>query len=214
MLTITVAIIAITSIISFTAFSNNKVLNDLIFSPIDITYRKQWYRFFTCGFIHADIIHLAFNMYSFYLFGDAIEHFFVQIFGTAGKFIFLLLYVSSLFFCLIPTYIQNKHNDAYRSLGASGAVSAVVFAFIVLAPTIPLGLIIIPGLELPSFVFGLIYLGISAYLSKKGNSYVNHSAHFWGAMYGIFFLLVACLLFSKFNPIENFIQQVTAYLHK
>jgi membrane associated rhomboid family serine protease len=211
MLTVTVAIIAITCLVSFPAFSNDKMLNDLIFSPIDITYRNQWYRFITCGFIHADIMHLAFNMYSFYMFGEAIETFFTQLFGTLGKLLFVLLYLTALIVCLLPTYFSNKNNNSYRSLGASGAVSAVVFAFIILAPTIPLGLIFIPVLKLPSFIFGGIYLGVSAYLARKGQTYVNHSAHFWGAVYGIFFLLVACLLFSHFNPITNFINEVKDY---
>ena len=212
MLTITIIIIAVTCLISFVSFSNEKMMNDLIFYPPAITYHKQWYRFFTCGFIHADIMHLGFNMYSFYLFGDAIETFFVQLFGNSGKIIFLVLYITALFFCLLPTYFANKNNDHYYSLGASGAVSAIVFAFIVLAPTIPLGLILIPGLKIPSFIFGVIYLGVSAYLSKKGGGRINHSAHLWGAIYGIIFLIVACKLFSRFNPIGNFIEQVQLYL--
>ena len=73
MITITIAIVALTCIISFTAFSNEKITEDLIFYPPAITYKNQWYRFITCGFIHADIMHLAFNMYSFYLFGEMVE---------------------------------------------------------------------------------------------------------------------------------------------
>lgn len=210
MITITIAIIALTCIVSFTAFSNAKLMDDLIFYPPAITNRNQWYRFITCGFIHADITHLGFNMYSFYMFGDAIEDFFTRIYGDKGKIIFLLLYLTSLFACLLPTYFQNKVNYHYKSLGASGAVSAVVFAFVFLAPTQSLGLIFIP-IHFPAFLFGIIYLGISAYLARKGSSRINHSAHFWGAVYGIVFLIVTSAFLSDFSPIDNFVQQVTGY---
>ena len=103
MITLTISIILLTSLISFTAFSNQKVLDDLIFYPPAITNRNQWYRFITSGLIHADIMHLVFNMYSFYLFGDLVEKTFVQIFGESGKVIYIVLYVVSLVVCLLPT---------------------------------------------------------------------------------------------------------------
>lgn len=210
MFTITIAIIALTCVISFTAFSNEKLMNDLIFYPPAITYHNQWYRFITCGVIHADIAHLGFNMYSFYMFGDAIEAAFVDIFGVKGKLVYLLLYVSSLAVCLLPTYFNNKDNYGYRSLGASGAVSAVVFAYIFLAPTQKIGLIFIP-FYFPAFLFGFVYLGATAYLSRKSTSRINHSAHFWGAIYGIVFLIVFCQLFSNYRPVDRFITQIQSY---
>ncbi|MFZ5978287.1 MULTISPECIES: rhomboid family intramembrane serine protease [Hydrotalea] len=210
MISITIIIIAVTCIVSFIAFSNDTLMDDLIFYPPAITHQHQWYRFITCGFIHADIMHLAFNMYAFYMFGEAIESFFVTIFGDRGKPLFLILYISSLVVCLLPTYFKNTDNNSYRSLGASGAVSAVVFAFVFLAPTQPLGLIFIP-IEFPAFIFGVIYLGISAYLSKKGSSRINHSAHFWGAIYGIVFLIITTRFLSPFNPVNHFINEVTGY---
>ena len=135
MITITLAIVALTCVISFTAFSNEKVINDLIFYPPAISNNNQWYRFVTCGFIHADIMHLAFNMYSFYLFGDMVERAFEAIFGGTGKVLYLILYIAALAICLVPTYLQHKDNYHYRSLGASGAVSAVIFVGIFLNPT-------------------------------------------------------------------------------
>lgn len=209
-MSITVVIIAITCIVSFMAFSNQKLMDDLIFYPPAITNQKQWYRFFTCGFIHADIPHLAFNMYSYYMFGEAIEEAFEVLFGIVlGKILYLFLYLSSLAVCLLPTYLRNKTNYYYKSLGASGAVSAIVFAFIFLQPLAGISLIFIPipG-GFPAFVFGFVYLGITYYLDKRGNSSINHSAHFWGALYGILFLIVACLLLSHFNPVTNFWMQV------
>lgn len=211
MFTVTTAILAITCIVSFVSFSNQKLLDDLIFYPPAITHHHQWYRFITCGFIHADFMHLAFNMYSFYMFGNAIENACIEIYGRYGATVYLFLYISSLFFCLLPTYFKNKENYNYRSLGASGAVSAIVFAFIFLAPLQGIGLIIIPGLTAPAFIFGFIYLGVSAYLAKKGSGNINHSAHFWGAVYGVAFLIVTTIVFTDFNALKNFTSQVVAY---
>ncbi len=211
MFTVTTAILAITCIVSFVSFSNQKLLDDLIFYPPAITHHNQWYRFITCGFIHADFMHLAFNMYSFYMFGNAIENACIEIYGRYGATVYLFLYISSLFFCLLPTYFNNKENYNYRSLGASGAVSAIVFAFIFLAPIQGIGLIIIPGLTAPAFIFGFIYLGVSAYLAKKGSGNINHSAHFWGAVYGVAFLIVTTIVFTDFNALKNFTTQVVAY---
>lgn len=210
MLTITIAIILLTCIISFTAFSNERLMNDLIFYPPAITHHNQWYRFVTCGLIHADIAHLGFNMYSFYMFGEIIEQYFSKIYGEKGKIMFLILYTSALIVCLLPTYFNNKENYHYRSLGASGAVSAMVFAFIFLAPLQGIGLMFIP-VHFPAFIFGIVYLIVSAYLANRGESHINHSAHFWGAVYGIVFLIVTCQFFSGFRPIDNFILEIKSY---
>lgn len=210
MFSITIVILILTCIISFTAFSNQKVIDDLIFYPPAITQRNQWYRFITNGVIHADIGHLAFNMFSFYMFGEFVEKYFMALFDEKGKMLFLAMYISALAVCLIPTYLQNKDNYHYRSLGASGAVSAVVFAGIFLDPTIKIGLIIIPPI-IPGFIFGPLYLVLSAYMAKRGGDNINHSAHFWGAVWGIVFVIITCLMMTNFNPITNFLAQVRDY---
>lgn len=211
MFTVTVIILAITCIVSFSAFSNEKLMEDLIFYPPAITNRNQWYRFITCGFIHADIMHLAFNMYSFYLFGRMVEDAFIQIFGDKGKFLYLFLYLLALVVCLLPTYLNNKDNYHYRSLGASGAVSAVIFAGIFVYPTLKMGLFLIPVM-VPGFVFGPIYLLLSAYLAKRGHGNINHSAHIWGGIFGIVFLIICSQFLSNYRPVEMFIIQVNDYL--
>ncbi|MDP3394218.1 rhomboid family intramembrane serine protease [Sediminibacterium sp.] len=211
MITLTISIILLTSLISFTAFSNQKVLDDLIFYPPAITNRNQWYRFITSGLIHADIMHLLFNMYSFYLFGDLVEKTFVQIFGESGKVIYIVLYVVSLVVCLLPTYFNNQNNYHYRSLGASGAVSAVIFAGIFLYPTLGMGIFPIP-FHIPGFVFGPLYLILSAYLAKKGHGNINHSAHIWGAIFGIVFVIITTSFMTKFNAMENFFNAIKIYL--
>ena len=210
MFSITIIILILTCIVSFTAFSNPKVIDDLIFYPPAITQRNQWYRFVTNGVIHADIAHLAFNMFSFYLFGSFVEKDFISLFNENGNILFLAMYITALAVCLIPTYFQHKDNYHYRSLGASGAVSAVVFAGIFLNPTIKIGLIIIPPI-IPGFVFGPLYLVLSAYMAKRGGDNINHSAHFWGAVWGIVFVIVTCLLLTEFNPITHFLVQVSNY---
>lgn len=206
-MSITVIIIIITVLISISAFSNQKIINDLIFEPAAITNRNQWYRFFSCALIHADAIHLAFNMISFYSFGEMLEAYFKQIFGSLGPLLFIALYVISQFLCLLPTYSKNKDNYYYRSLGASGAVSAVIFAFIFLDPLRKMGIFPIP-FYFPGFIFGAIYLAITYFLDKRGGSAINHSAHFFGAITGIMLVIVFGYLFSPVDLLQNFIRQI------
>lgn len=210
MLTITLIILLLTCVISFSAFSNEKVINDLIFYPTAITNHNQWYRFITCGFIHADFMHLAFNMYTFYLFGGMVEEAFTMIYGKMGKALYIIMYLTSLVVCLLPTYFAHRNNYYYRSLGASGAVSAVIFIGIFLNPTMGMGIFPIP-FHIPAFIFGPLYLGISAYLAKKGHGNINHSAHIWGAVYGIVFLAVTSQFLTEFRPVGRFVEEVTNY---
>ena len=213
-MTITLIIIIITVLVSIAAFTNDKIYNDLIFYPPAVTHNKQWYRFVTCGLIHADIAHLVFNMYAFFLFGKIVEDYFMLIFQEKGKLLYLVLYLTSLFVCLLPTYTKHKDDGSYRSLGASGAVSAVIFAYIMLEPLTGIGIIFIPGISIPGFVFGILYLGVSTYLDKRGGGNINHSAHLWGALYGIAFLIAASYLFSDYQVLPQFIQKVQAYISR
>lgn len=207
-MSITLIIIIITAIISISAFSNKKIEDDLIFYPPAVTYQKQWYRFFSCGLIHADWMHLIFNMLSLYSLGEATESYFTNtIFHEKGKLFYLVLYITALGVCLLPTYAKHKDDSYYRSLGASGAVSAVIFAFILINPMAKLGMFFIP-LPIPGFIFGFIYLGISSYLDKRGGGNINHSAHIWGALYGMAFVIVMAAIFSGYPVLRMFIEQV------
>lgn len=213
-MSITLIIIIITALISISAFSSERIYNDLIFYPPAVTHQRQWYRFFSCGLIHADWFHLIFNMYALYMFGETVEDFFsYRLFQEKGKLFYLLMYISALGVCLLPTYAKHKDDSYYRSLGASGAVSAVIFAFVILNPTANLGLIILPGIKIPGFIFGFIYLGISSFLDKRGGGNINHSAHIWGALYGMGFLIVMAAIFSNYPVLQMFIEQVKNYLH-
>lgn len=212
MLSITLIIIVITVVVSLVAFKNSQVMENLIFYPPAVSEKNQYYRFITCGFIHANLPHLFFNMYALYLFGegqhkDGVEYFFAAIFGDKGKILYLLMYLITLIVCLIPTYNKNKANYNYRSLGASGAVSAVVFAFILFEPIRGVGLIFIP-VFVPGFLFGILYLIISFWLDKKGGTHVNHSAHIWGGLFGIVFVIAVCRLFSTYPVLDNFTEAI------
>src|ERR1700733_6191223 len=143
MFTITLSIIVLTCLISASAFNNSKILDDLIFWPPAISIRHQYYRFITCGLIHADIMHLAFNMFTLYSFGRVMEAYYMGVLGLPHYF-YLLLYVGGLIVANIPTYLKRRDDYNYRSLGASGAVCAVMFSFILLRPWQKLYLIVLP----------------------------------------------------------------------
>jgi membrane associated rhomboid family serine protease len=186
MFTITLSIIVLTCLISATAFNNSKILDDLIFWPPAISIRHQYYRFVTCGLIHADIMHLAFNMITLYFFGRELE---ARYMGELGlpHYYYLILYIGALIAANIPTYIKRKDDYNYRSLGASGAVCAVLFAFILMKPWSTIQVIIIP---MPAIIYAFLFLGYSVYMSRRGGDNVNHDAHFWGALFGVVFTII------------------------
>jgi membrane associated rhomboid family serine protease len=196
--TITVAIIIITAIISFTAFSSEKIINDLIFWPPMIKEKNQYYRFITSGLIHADIPHLAFNMITLYFFGRLVEEYlFIPRIGKTG---YLLFYIAGIIVSEIPSYIRHRNNYSYRSLGASGAVTAVLFSFILLAPWQTIYVFFLP---VPAIIFAALYVGYSIYMDRKGGDNVNHSAHLWGAAWGVLFTI-----FMEPDIINRFLDQL------
>lgn len=208
---VTITIMVITCIVSFVAFSDEAIKNKLIFYPPYITERNQWYRFLTHGLIHADIAHLAFNMISFYFFGRIVEAAFKSIFEQTGALLYVLMYVTALIVSELPSYNKHKNNYGYASLGASGAVSAVVFIGILLRPTAGITIFPIP-IPIPGFVFAPLYIIVSAYLDKKGNTNIGHSAHIWGALYGLAFMIVTCYVLSDYRPVAIFIEDVKNYI--
>lgn len=210
-ISITLIIVIITVLVSLGGFSNQKIIDDLIFYPPAVSKRNQFYRFFTCGLIHADYAHLIFNMLALYLFGKEVEAAFVGLFGSSGRYIYLLMYVSALLISLLPTYFRNRENYQYRSLGASGAVSAVIFAGLMLAPETEVYIFFIP-IPIPGFIFAPLYLLLSAMMDRKGGDNINHSAHIWGAIYGLLFVIVAGWLVD-YNAIETGYQRIKWYMH-
>ena len=210
-LTITLIIIIVTTLVSLSGFSSHKVIDDLIFYPPAVSQQNQWWRFVTCGLIHADFGHLILNMYALYIFGGQVEKAFVGIFGQYGNFVYLLMYITALVVCLLPTYRKHRNDYNYRSLGASGAVSAVVFCFILLFPLQKLGLIFFPVM-IPGFIFGTLYLVVSSILERRSRDNINHSAHIWGALYGVVFLIAASNFFSSYSVLQNFVEDVRGWL--
>jgi membrane associated rhomboid family serine protease len=207
-MTITLIIIALTCLVSFPAFSNDRMKEDLLFWPYEIRHRNQFYRFLSGGVIHADTMHLLFNMVSLYSFGTALETFLYPIlFAEKSKALYVGLYVLGIIAAGIPDYFKYQHQSHYRALGASGAVSAVIFAAITIQPNLPIRFFFIP-IDIPGYIFGFIFLGLSYYLAKRGGGNIGHNAHFWGAVFGVAYTLLAARAFSPVNLVERFLEQV------
>lgn len=204
---ITLSIIIITALVSYQAFRDYGLADRLIFQPA-VVRDGEWYRLLTYGLLHADFMHLLFNMFTFYLFGSYIETIFKLQFGRKiGSLAFILLYVGGLLFSILPTYFKQKDNYYYKGLGASGAVSAVVFAYILINPMNFMGILFIP-IMLPAFLFGFIFIFISIYLDKKEVGGVNHSAHITGGLFGITLTAALFLVLSNVNLLIAFIYKI------
>jgi membrane associated rhomboid family serine protease len=205
-MSITFLIIAITSVTSFIAFSKHSLREDLLFWPYKIKREGQLYRFITHGALHADAMHLIFNMVSFYSFGIALEDYlFLSIFGEMSRALLAVLYVTAILVAVIPDYFKYQDKPYYRSLGASGAVSATVFAAITIQPKMPIQFIFIPY-PIPGYLFGIGFLILSAVLARKGTGNIGHNAHFWGSIYGIVFTYVAAKFFGGIDLLDYFLK--------
>ncbi len=185
-------ILIITSAISVWAFSNRSVFEKMQLNPYQVYHRKQWYRIFSHGFIHADWVHLLVNMLVFLSFGVSVERIFGQLQEqdviSSPILYFLLLYFGGMALATVSSIAKHKDNHYYNSVGASGAVSAVIFASIFFRPWASLYLYAV--IPIPGLIFGVIYLAYSQYMSKRGGDNINHDAHFIGAVYGFLFPLV------------------------
>jgi len=187
-LSITIIIIIITSGTSLYTMQKADVLYKLMMNPYMITQRGQYYRLLTSGFIHKDHMHLIFNMFSFYFFGRQLEYIFQYIFGPLGSVYFIVLYLMGIVVSDLPTLLKHRNNHSYNSLGASGAVSAVIFACILFMPLQDIclyGILCFPG-----FILGAIYLIYSYLSAKKSRDGINHDAHLYGALFGIIYCIV------------------------
>ena len=166
----TVTIIIITLIVSFMAFNSPQLKARLIFWP-PAMQRGLFDRFITHGFVHADGTHLLFNMITLFFFGSIIESFYRQYFYDLG---FILFYLGGLIFAILPSYIKHRNDAQWASLGASGAVSAVLFAYILFQPW---KLIFVFFIPVPAIIFAVLYVGYSIWAGKRNNDNINHSAH-------------------------------------
>lgn len=181
---LTFVLIAVTVLVSWLAFDRPALLERLILWPPAIERKKQYDRLLTHGFIHADWSHLLFNMITLYFFGRLIEKVIGSLIGPFG---FVLFYLSAIVIAILPSYLRHRHDPHYRSLGASGAVSAVLFAYILLQPW---SLIIVFFLPMPAILYAVAYIAYSIWMDKRGGDNINHSAHLSGALYGVLFMLL------------------------
>lgn len=204
-MSISIVIIAISVIASLYAWKHQDVYHKWMMNPYAVIHKKQYFRLITSGFIHNGYVHLLFNMITLYFFGDVIEQIFRHYYGGSGIFYFLLLYFLGMIVADIPTLIKYRDNPNYNSLGASGAVSAVLFASILFNPTAKI-CIFLPLLCIPGFIFGILFLIYSYYQGRKMSDNINHDAHFYGAVFGIIFAIVIepGVIVSFFDQILNY----------
>jgi membrane associated rhomboid family serine protease len=193
---ITVVFLALIVAFSLYCFNNKRAMQKYLFHPYSIHYHGEHYRFLTHAFIHGDYFHLLFNCVSLYSFGLTLE---VGFFGNErffdpkiGKLYYLILFTGGIYAASVTEYFRNRHNPDYSSLGASGAISAVIFCFVMVAPKELISVFFVP---MPGWIFGVLLLGISFYLirRKRTSTYsdnISHESHFWGALFGAAFTCV------------------------
>jgi membrane associated rhomboid family serine protease len=189
-----IVIVAVTALISIAGFSSDALIDKLILWPAKMENPAEYHRLLSSGFIHADVMHLAFNMISLYFFGASVQFTFspmgdLSVLSQYAGTIILVLYLSAIIVSSLPSYLRNRKNYSYRSLGASGGVAAMIFFTIFFYPWSELKIVLLP-FKMPCIVFGVVYLAAEAYMSRKGGTNINHSAHFWGSVYGLFFALM------------------------
>lgn len=207
-MSITFLIILITCAVSIPAFSKSQLKEDLLFWPFRMQREGQLYRFVTHGVLHADAMHLIFNMVSFYSFGTALEaYLFPAIFGDISRAVLAILYFTAIIMASLPDFFKHRNNVQYRSLGASGAVSGVVFAAITVQPNMPIQFFFIP-FPIPGYIFGIAFLALSAMLAKKGGGNIGHNAHFWGSVYGVVFTYFSAKIVADIDLLQSFIKTV------
>ena len=176
-----IIILIVTVAVSLWAFQDKNVINNLIFSPYIITRSSQWYRIITHAFIHANGMHLLFNMIALWSFGTAVVNEF------SSEVHFYIMYFAAIIFSSASSLIKHRNNYRYASLGASGAVSAVIFSYVLFNPWNMIYVFIIPC---PGILFSVAYLWYSNYMSRRGGDVIAHDAHFYGAVFGLIYPII------------------------
>lgn len=202
-MSITLIIIAATAVISYICFGDRELKYKLTFSPYAVKHHKRWWLVVTHGFVHADWTHLAMNMFTLYFLGDVVESIMLGYFGPRGALLYILLYFGGMVFATIPAFRKHADDPGYLAVGASGAVSAVVFAFILFMPLETLmiyGIIPVPGI-----ILGILYIVFETYASKQGRTNIAHDAHIAGAIFGVLFLIAV-----DYHIAQHFFYQIAA----
>lgn len=183
MSTILLIIIAVTAIISFIAFNNQQLFEKYKFNVGAILQKKEYIRLLSAGFLHADLMHLLFNMMTLYFFGPIV----VQAFGEIG---FLMVYFGSILLGNIFSLYLYKNQPWYSAIGASGGVSGILFASIAMIPDLGIMFFFIP-IPIPGYIFGFLYFAYSVYmmLNPKQHDNIGHAAHLGGAFFGLVYAI-------------------------
>ena len=202
---ITWFIIGGTALISYMAFQNTNLMEKLRFNAVKIIHGKEYYRLVTHAFIHANWSHLIVNMLVLYFFGPVIESYFGYYFGIKANMLYILLYFGGILASNIWSIIKHRNDYYYNAVGASGAVSAVLFAFIFFDPLQKILIFFV--LPLPGILFAVVYLAYSYQMSKRSNDNIAHDAHFLGALFGFIFPILL-----KPDLFETFINKLFAFL--
>ena len=187
-MSVTLALVIITGLISYQAFTNPAMKAKLLHRPVEEHRDKEYYRLLTHGFIHADWTHLLINMYVLYMFGEMVERYFTHSMGgMKGRMAYLFMYLATIVAASLYTHFKHKNNPYYAALGASGATSGIMFAFALFDPWAILLLFFI--LPCPAIVAAVLYLVYSSWASKNSRDNIGHDAHFWGAVFGFLFTI-------------------------
>jgi len=196
---ITLVLIIITVAASLLCFSQRRVFDALKFDASAVWHRRQWYRMLSYALVHGGWAHLLFNMITLYCFGRIVEQYFAAAFGpVSGGLLYVLLYVTAVAVSTVGDLLKYRNDPGYTAVGASGAVSAVLFASILFEPRLGIYIYLIP-IPVPGFIFAPLYLVYCWYMARRNVDNIGHSAHFWGAVYGIVFpLLLRPDIFSHF----------------
>lgn len=197
-MSITNVIVGITCLVSLAAFRIPEVSARLIFHPVTMRQRHEWYRLLTSGLIHADFLHLAINMFVLWSFGNFVESYFeAGVFGAYGAQKYMALYFGGIIVSSLPSYFRHSNDPRYAALGASGGVAAVLFAAILFEPW--QNLYLYGVIAIPQILAGVAYLYYSWYQDKHAKDNVGHMAHFTGALWGFVFTgLLNVQLFGLF----------------
>lgn len=187
---VTLIIIAITALVSILCFTSRDLYGRLLFNASRVWHRKEWYRLFSYGLVHGGWGHLIFNMITLFCFGTVLERYFISVFGDIkGIILYVGLYVSAIAVSTLWDLIKHRDDWGYNAVGASGAVSAILFASILFEPKMGIYIYLIP-IPVPGYIFAPLYLLYCWWMAKRNMDNIGHTAHFWGAVYGLVFPLV------------------------
>ena len=201
-MSVTLVIVIITGLVSYQCFNDRSLFDRLKHHPYTESRHGEYHRMLTSGFVHGDWVHLIVNMYVLHEFGTVVETIFIQAHGLVlGRVLYLLMYLIIIVIADLPSFFQHRDNPGYASIGASGAVSGVLFTYVLFSPWSLLGLFFV--IPIPAIIFAVLYLVYSSWAGKNMNDRIDHSAHFTGAVAG---LILTMLIIPR--SIQVFINQI------